>query len=154
LPAQTVAALDTVPPALDAAEAAIKTCSAPGIVLHAQMAIQAAHLQLHDAYRGDQAALIALKTNLELIRSSVETCNDIARAVVRCRGDVRLGMTKAEVKETAWCEPSRIVQTEAAAGHRERWIYSKDRRAPGLDRPVGSLEFTGDRLTSIRRRSQ
>ena len=87
-------------------------------------------------------------------RSSVETCDDIARAAIRCRGDVRLGMTKAEVKETAWCEPSRIVRTETAAGQREQWIYSKDRLAPGLDRPVGSLEFTGDRLTSIRRRSQ
>jgi hypothetical protein len=40
-----------------------------------------------------------------------------------CRGDVRIGMTAAQVRTTAWCQPDAVNTMETAGHRREQRVY-------------------------------
>ena len=152
--ADAAAALARVPAALDGAEAAIATCPQPVAAIRARKALFDARAMLNIAHSSPDA-IIALNQKMEFLRQTLETCLAAKRIAeqyhARCQGDVRLGMNAAEVRQTAWCEPVKIMVTESEGHRREEWIYTSDTKIAFIGRPMGFLYFTDGKLTSIER---
>ncbi len=155
-PAPIPAAFAKVGPALDSAELALRSCHEPQVAGPARTAIDGARVHLAAAVGGDRFAALQLPHDLNVVTATLALCAALDRTAAArgagCHGEARLGMTKAEVERTIWCEPDRIDTSETPAGRREHWVYlPKTQLAGTTDRPVGILTFIGDRLTAIRR---
>ncbi|HEX3884615.1 MAG TPA: hypothetical protein VHW66_18325 [Stellaceae bacterium] len=152
--ADAAAALARVPAALDGAETAIAACPQPIAAMRARKALFDARAMLTVA-RSSPDAMVALNQKMEFLRETLETCLAAKRIGeqyhARCQGDVRLGMSAAEVRQTTWCEPVKVMVTETADHRREEWIYTNDSKIAFIGRPLGFLYFTDGKLTSIER---
>jgi hypothetical protein len=60
-------------------------------------------------------------------------------------------MTREQVRQTAWCEPSKMMRTDTQDHSREEWIFTADKYTVWVGRPEGFLYFTDGKLTSIER---
>lgn len=147
-------ALNNVPAALDGAETALAQCPQMEIAIPVRAAINAARTYIIVA-RTNSGAMDLLNTELHAIKQGLNTClqfkklNDDYHA--KCQGDARLGMTKEDVRHTAWCAPSKVMATETTGHTREEWIYTDARQQSWMGRPAGFLYFTDGKLTSIER---
>jgi len=151
VPATTLA---PVAAALDGAESAAASCPQPVARIRVRRAIFDAREMLQVA-RSNPNAILALNEKMEMLRRGLKVCvklKDIAAQYhAKCQGDVRLGMTEDEVRQTAWCEPVKIMRTDAQGHRREEWIYTAETQMVWLGRPEGFLYFTDGKLTSIER---
>jgi hypothetical protein len=150
----TAAALSPVAAALDGAEKAVEACPQPRAQARARLAIFNARQMLQIA-RSNPHAVVALDEKMETLREALAECLSFKQLVeqyhAKCQGDVRLGMTREEVRQTAWCEPTKIMRTDTQDHTREEWIYAVRNGTTWLGRPEGFLYFTDGKLTSIER---
>jgi hypothetical protein len=148
------AALAAVAAALDGAEKAAASCPQPEAQLRVRHAIFDARKMLQVA-RSSAGALLALNEKMETLRRALAQClsfKELAEQYhAKCQGDARLGMTREEVRRTAWCEPTKIMRTDTQDHSREEWIYTVTKQTVWLGRPEGFLYFTDGRLSSIER---
>jgi hypothetical protein len=147
----------TAGPALDAAEVKIAACQQPEIRRGTEAMIEEARKVLPLAVDGSAGALKLLNDRLVLITVGLSKCSRIDQTAAtydqQCRGEVRLGMTREQVRKTLWCAPDVVNKTETARGTTEEWVYRGDEGIAGLqNRPKGALSFSGDTLTAIHRR--
>jgi hypothetical protein len=153
-PSDTEVTLSNVPAALDGAEVALGACPQPEIRVRTQAAIKAAREYLIVA-RTNPGAMLVLNSKMQLINEALQTCLSLKKIAddyhAKCQGDVSLGMTKEQVRQTGWCAPTKIVVTETTGHMHEEWIYTSDRHQSWIGRPVGFLHFSDGRLTSIQR---
>jgi len=151
---ETAAALSRVPAALDGAEAAFASCPQPETAIRGRKAVLDARAFLAAA-RTNPGVMLILNEKMELIRSVLETCVQFKKIAEeyrsKCQGEVRLGMSAAQVRQSLWCQPTKIMTTETPGHRREEWIYTANPRAAWLGRPEGFLYFTDGKLTSIER---
>jgi hypothetical protein len=147
-------ALAPVAAALDGAQAAVTACPQPRAQLRARRAIFDARQMLQVA-RNSPNAILALNEKMETLRQALAECLSFKRLAeeyhTKCQGDVQLGMTREEVRQTAWCEPTKIMRTDTQGHSREEWIYAVRNGTTWLGRPEGFLYFTDGKLTSIER---
>ena len=152
--ANTAAALAPVASALDGAEKALDACPQPRAQARARLAIFNARQTLQVA-RSNPHAILALHEEMETLRQALTECVGFKQLAeqyhTKCQGDVRLGMTREEVRQTTWCEPTKIMRTDTEDGSREEWIYTARVGTIWLGRPEGFLYFTDGKLTSIER---
>jgi len=153
-PSDTEIALNNVPAALDGAETALAECPQPEIKIRTQAAINAARQYVIVA-RTNPGAMLVLNSKMQLINEALQTCLSLKHIAddyhAKCQGEVGLGMTREQVRQTAWCAPTKIVTTETTGHMREEWIYTSDQHQTWIGRPVGFLYFSDGRLTSIQR---
>ena len=154
---EAAAALAPVAAALDGAEAAVAACPQPDARLRASHALFDAREMLQIA-RSSPNAILVLDEKMETLRRTLELCLKLKQTAgdyhARCRGDVRLGMTRDEVRRTAWCEPDKVMRTDTQGHSREEWIYTAEKHTVWIGRPEGFLYFTDGKLTSIERSVQ
>lgn len=151
------ATLAPVAAALDGAEKAADACPQPDAQLRARHAIFNAREMLQVA-RSSPEAILALEEKMDTLRRALAVCLDFKRFAeeyrAKCRGDVRLGMTREQVRQTAWCEPTKVMRTDTQDHSREEWIYTVRKNTTWIDRPEGFLYFTDGKLTSIERATE
>lgn len=154
LPPETQQALARVPPALDGAEAALPRCPDPRIAARTRAAIAAARGYLAVVEHGKPGAIVQLNVTMDLIRRNLADCVGLTGAVAayqaKCHGPVRLGMTEAEVRQTAWCRPSKVETTERQGKVMTEWVYPQPKKTGWTKAPIGYLYFTDGRLTRIK----
>jgi|SRR5581483_4029122 len=148
------AALAPVAAALDGAETAAASCPQPDAQLRVRHAIFDAREMLQVA-RKSPGAILALEEKMETLRRALAQCltfKQLAEGLHgKCQGEVKLGMTREEVRQTAWCEPTKIMRTDTQGHSREEWIYTVTKPTAWLGRPEGFLYFTDGKLSSIER---
>jgi hypothetical protein len=146
------AALAPVAAALDGAEKAVAACPDPRAQARARLAIFNARQMLLVA-RSSPHAILALDEKMETLHQALAECLSFNadQYHAKCQGDVRLGMTREEVRQTTWCEPTKIMRTDTDDHTREEWIYTVRNGTTWLGRPEGFLYFTDGKLTSIER---
>lgn len=143
--------------ALDGADQAAASCPQPDARLRMHRAIFDAREMLQIA-RSSPNAVLALQEKMETLRQALGICVSFKTMAeqyrAKCQGEVRLGMTREEVRQTAWCEPTKIMRTDTTDHSREEWIYTLTKPTVWLGRPEGYLYFTDGKLTSIERAVQ
>lgn len=152
--APDAAVLAPVAAALDGADKAVESCPQPDAALRVRHAIFDAR-QMLELARSSPGAVLALEEKMETLRRALAVCLSFKRLAedfhAKCQGEVRLGMTRDEVRRTAWCDPTKIMRTDTQDHSREEWIYTVTKPNVWLDRPEGFLYFTDGKLTSIER---
>ncbi|HEY1795125.1 MAG TPA: hypothetical protein VGG57_03290 [Stellaceae bacterium] len=150
----TAAALAPVAAALDGAAKAADACPQERAAARARLAIFNARQMLGVA-RSNPDAILALNEKMDTLREALAQCLSFRQLAERyhakCQGDVRLGMTREEVRQSTWCEPSKVLRTDTSDHSREEWIYTIHAGTTFLGRPEGFLYFTDGKLTSIER---
>jgi hypothetical protein len=148
------AALGPAAAALDGAETAVAACPQARAQAHARLSLFNARQMLQVA-RSNPNAMLALDEKMETLRQALAECLSFKRLGeayhAKCQGEVRLGMTREEVRRTVWCEPTKVMRTDTQDHSREEWIYAARNGTTWLGRPEGFLYFTDGKLTSIER---
>jgi hypothetical protein len=135
---------------LSKTEAIIDRCPTSTQQIAAHTVIGYARLAID---RGDTVSAANNMTRLAVImQTCLSAIEDIEDHNKTCRGSVRIGMTEAEIRVTAWCRPTKV-NRDISAGHvREQWVYNPQIEARGLDLPRGYLYLTDGILTAIQER--
>lgn len=107
----------------------------------------------HQEDAAKEMSIASLINSIGSMGNDAESCSKIMlenRSIkARCNNPIRIGMTKAEVLTSDWCEPSHV-NTTITRGHKfEQWLYEGARISNEHD---GYLYFQDGVLTVIETR--